>query len=102
MNTFLISVQDDYKEDAAMLVKKHFGEHNMRLKDRTSPLWVIATEDDKTSAKISEMMNMTGDVETDKRVHGMVVRLYEYYGHDYLELWQQLEMWSRKRMSPNE
>lgn len=92
MKLFLVSVQDDYESRAQSLIETHYPDHNFRLEKRQSPQWVIATPNERTPAHISDSLNMKTSAGTE-RVVGMVVQITNYFGHDSMALWQQLEAW---------
>ena len=95
MKLFLVSAQDDSAELAEKKIKRHFHNHNIRLENRESPLWVIATANDQTPASVVEALDMTGS-EGDSKIGGIVVQIYDYYGYDSMKLWQQMELWSNE------
>ena len=95
MKLFLVSAQDDSAELAEKRIKRHFHNHNIRLENRTSPLWVIATANDQTPASVVEALDMTGS-EGENEIGGIVVQIYDYYGYDSKKIWQQMELWSNE------
>ena len=92
MKLFLVSIQDDYENLARSLIETHYSDHNFKLEGRQSPQWIIATPNERTPAHISESLNMKSSAGTEK-VNGMVVQISNYFGHDSMALWQQLEAW---------
>ena len=94
MKLFLVSPQDDYSERVKFLINKHFNDYHIVLDGRESSIWVVAAENDKTPARISEALNMISAGKNEDEVnHGVVISIGDYYGFDSKALWQQLEVW---------
>ncbi len=96
MKLFLVATQDEYEELAKKLINEEYTQHNFRLPNRKSPLWVIATNPNMTPAKVADSLNMSDSCDESERIKGAVFQLNEYFGYDSMALWQQLEVWSNE------
>ena len=96
MKLFLISAQDEFEAKAEILIRENYGDRNLRLHSRQSPLWVVAAPSENTPASVAESMNMTDTKNSEERVSGMVVQLRDYFGYDSMAIWQQFETWSNE------
>lgn len=90
MKLFLVSPRAESKDQVKQLIEKQFPGNSILLPERDCHVWVLAAPDDQTPGKIAGQLNM-GLEEQDNL--GLVVRIAEYDGYDFMSIWQQFEAW---------
>ena len=91
MKLFLISPTASCAEQVGQRIEQKFPDHHVALDERSSPVWIVAAQDQYTPARVSEKVgigNGNGD-----SLGGLVVQIHDYYGFDSKSLWQLLEVW---------